>query len=363
LALNSNDWTQKMTRNVRLLASASVLAVSAIAVTPAFAAGTTAGTSVTNTVTLDYKVGGIDQNTVTASDSFKVDRKVNLTVSEVGTSTTTVSPGQAAVVTTFSVTNASNAPLDFALAVSQLNGGTAAHGGTDNFNVTGPKAYADTNNDGSYDAGTDVEITYLDQVAADESKTVFVVADVPLGRSTGDVAGVKLSATAAEATAASSLGSIVTQTNTANTSEVDTVFADTNANGNVARDGIHFAEDDYTILAASLVATKTSRVISDPFNGSTNPKMIPGAVVEYCIAVANSAGSATARNINISDQLPAETTYDSAFGIKLNGTVTGSSCNADGASGGSFASGTVSGTLSDIAGGVTRTLVFRVSVN
>ncbi len=352
-----------MTRSVRLLASASVLAVSAIAVTPAFAAGTTAGTTVTNTVTLDYQVGGINQNTVTASNSFTVDRKVNLTVAEVGSVTTTVSPGQSAVVTAFSVSNASNAPLDFALAVSQLSGGTAAHGGTDNFDVTGPKMYADTNNSGSYEAGTDVEITYLDQVNADESKTVFVVADVPLGRATGDVAGVRLRATASEATAAGSLGSTVTQTSGANTSGVDTVFADTNANGNVARDGIHFAEDDYTVLAAALTATKSSRVISDPFNGTTDPKMIPGAVVEYCIAVANAAGSATARNINVSDALPAETTYDSGFGILLNGTVTGSSCNADGASGGSYAAGTVSGTLSDIAAGVTRTLVFRVTVN
>jgi hypothetical protein len=89
---------------------------------------------------------------------------------------------------------------------------------------------------------------------------VFVVADVPLGRATGDVAGVRLTATAAEATAAGSLGSTVTQTSGANTAGVDTVFADTNANGNVARDGIHFAEDDYTILAAALTATKTSRV-------------------------------------------------------------------------------------------------------
>ena len=48
-----------MTRTVRLLASASMLAVSAIAVSPAFAAGTTAGTTITNTITLDYKVGGI----------------------------------------------------------------------------------------------------------------------------------------------------------------------------------------------------------------------------------------------------------------------------------------------------------------
>ena len=351
-----------MTRNMRLLASASVLAVSAIAVTPAFAAGTTAGTTITNQVTLDYKVGGIDQNQVTASDSFTVDRKVNLLVTENG-STTSVSPGQLAAVTAFSVTNSSNAPLDLALAVTQLSGGSAAHGGTDNYDVTGPKMYVDTNINGNYDPGTDVEITYLDQLAADDSKTVFVVADIPLGRSTGDVAGIRLTATASEATAAGSLVSTITQTSGANTAGVDTVFADTAAGGNVQRDGIHFAEDDYTILAAALTATKTSRVISDPFNGSTDPKMIPGAVVEYCIAVANAAGSATATGVNVSDELPEETTYDAAFGIKLNGTVTGASCNADGVAGGSYAAGIASGTLSDIAAGVTRTLVFRVTVN
>lgn len=352
-----------MTRTVRLLASASVLAVSAIAAAPAFAAGTTAGTSIQNTVTLDYKVGGVDQNQISTSDSFTVDRKVNLTVAEVGTTTTNVSPGQMAAVTTFTLTNASNAPLDLALAVSQLSGGTAAHGGTDNFNVTGPKIYVDTNLNGSYDAGTDVEITYLDQMAADDTKTVFVVASVPLGLATGDVAGVRLTATASEATAAGSLGATVTETTGANTSGMDTVFADTSANGNTARDGMSFAEDDYTVLAAAITAAKTSRVISDPLNGTTNPKMIPGAVVEYCISVANAAGSATATGISINDPVPVETTYDAAFGIKLNGTVTGSTCNADGASGGSYASGIVSGTLSDIAAGVTRTLVFRVSVN
>jgi uncharacterized repeat protein (TIGR01451 family) len=354
---------QKMTRTVRLLASASLLAVSGVAAAPAFAAGTTAGTSIQNTITLDYKVGGVDQSQITTSDSFTVDRKVHLTVSEVGTTTTSVSPGQAAAVTTFLLSNASNAPLDLALAVSQLSGGTTAHGGTDNFNFTSPKTYVDTNTNGTYDAGTDAEITYLDQLAADDSKTVFVVVSVPLGRTTGDVAGVRLTATASEATAAGSLGATIAQTSGANTSQMDTVFADTNANGNTARDGIHFAEDDYTVLAASLTATKASRVISDPLNGTTDPKMIPGAVVEYCISVANSAGSATASGITVSDLLPDETTYDAAFGIKLNGTVTGGTCNADGTSGGSYASGTVSGTLGDIAGGVTRTLVFRVSVN
>jgi hypothetical protein len=352
-----------MTRNMRLLASASVLAATAVAASPAFAAGTTAGTSVTNLVTLDYKVGGVDQNQVTASDTFTVDRKVNLTVTETGNLATSVSPGQIAAVTTFSVTNSSNAVLDFALAATQLVGGTAPHGGSDNFNVSNVKMYVDTNTNGAYNPGVDLEITFLDAIPADTSRTVFVVADVPLGRITNDIAAVRLTATAAESTALGTLGATVTQTAGANTAGVDTVFADAATGGNVARDGIHFAEDDYKVLAASLTATKTSRVISDPFNGTTNPKMIPGAVVEYCISVANAAGSATAAGINISDEVPVQTTYDPAFGIKLNGTVTGSVCNADGTAGGSYASGIVSGTLADMAAGLTRTLVFRVSVN
>ena len=352
-----------MKTSMRMVASASVLAVATAAASPALAAGTASGTTITNTVSIDFRVGGVNQNAVTASDSFTVDRRVNLTVAETGTTTTSVSPGQTSAVTTFTVTNASNATLDLALAATQLSGGTAAHGGTDNFDVTGVSLFVDTNTDGDYDVGVDQAVTYLDQLIADASRTVFVVANVPLGRATGDVAGVRLTATSHEATAAGSLGAAVTQTAGANTAGVDTVFGDTNANGNTARDGIHFGVDDYTVSAASLTAVKTSRIISDPFNNTTNPKMIPGAVVEYCVAVSNATGSATATNIAVSDTLPTATTFDSSFGILLNGTVTSGTCNADGTAGGGHSAGVVSGTLSDIAAGVTRTLLFRVTVN
>ena len=352
-----------MKTTMQLLASASMLAVATFTASPAMAAGTASGTTITNNVSVDFQVGGVSQTQVTASDSFTVDRKVNLTVAEVGSTTTSVSPGQTAAVTAFTVTNVSNATLDLALVATQLSGGTAAHGGTDNFDVTGVGVFVDTNTSGGYDAGTDLAVTYLDQIIADASRTVFVVANVPLGRSTNDVAGVRLTATAREATAAGSMGAAVTETSGANTAGVDTVFADTNANGNTPRDAIHFAEDDYTVVAAALTATKTSRVVSDPFNGTTDPKMIPGAVIEYCIAVTNAAGSATATNISVSDTLPGTTAYDSSFGILLNGTVTGATCNADGVAGGGHAAGVVSGTLNDIAAGVTRTLLFRVTVN
>jgi hypothetical protein len=73
-------------------------------------------------------------------------------------------------------------------------------------------------------------------------------------------------------------------------------------------------------------------------------------------------GSATASNVNVTDTLPGETDYLAAFGVKLNGTVSGATCNADGAGSGSYASGVVSGTLADLAAGDARTLVFRVTV-
>lgn len=337
-------------------------ALSILLASPALASGTTAGSTITNTVSVNYQVGGVSQTATGASNSFTVDRKVNMTVAEVGSTTTTVSPGQLAAVTSFTVTNNSNAPLDLGLAVTQQSGGAGAHSNTDSFDVTNVKIYLD-NGDNTFDAATDTLVTYLDEVAADAQKTVFVVGDIPLNPTTGSVAAVTLTATAHEAGTASSEGAVVTQTAGANTAGMDTVFADAAGATDAQYDGSHSAKDDYTVLAAALSVTKTSKLVSDPINGATNPKAIPGATIEYCIIVSNAAGSATASSVAISDPLPTTVTYSSAYGTFLNGTVTAGNCNADGSAGGSFASGTVSGTLSSVAASETKTLRFRATIN
>ncbi len=344
-------------------------AVAIFSATPALASGTASGTTITNTVTVNYQVGGVSQTATGASNSFKVDRKVNVTVAEVGTSTTQVSPGQTQAVTTFTVTNNSNAALDFSLAAAQQTGGAGAHSNTDSFDVTNVKIYVDTNGDGTFNAG-DTEVTYLDELGADLSRTVFVVADVPLGLTTGAVAAVTLTATGREAGASGSVGAALSQTNTGALNEVDpnfvdTVFADVAGSTDGVRDAAHSAKDDYTVLAAALTVLKTSKIISDPLNGTTNPKAIPGATVEYCISVENAAGSATASSVAISDPLPGTVTYDSGYGIFVDGTVTSGTCNTDGSAGGSYNSGTttVSGSLSNVVAGATRTLRFRATIN
>lgn len=359
-----------MIKSGRLLGTVGAAALAVLVASPALANGTASGTTITNTVTVNYQVGGVSQTATGASNSFKVDRKVSVTVADANGATTQVSPGQTAAVTTFTVTNNSNATLDFALTAAQQTGGAGAHSGTDSFDATGIKIYVDTNGNGTYDAGTDLEVTYLDELGADQTKTVFVVGNIPLGLTTGAVAAVTLTATGKEGGTSGSQGAALSQTNTSALNEVDpnfvdTVFADSAGATDAARDAAHSAKDDYTILAAALTVLKTSKVISDPMNGTSNPKAIPGAVIEYCISVANAAGSATASSVAISDPLPGTVTYDSGYGIFVDGSVTSGVCNADGAAGGSYDSTatTVIGTLSSIAASQTKTLRFHAIIN
>lgn len=67
-------------------------------------------------------------------------------------------------------------------------------------------------------------------------------------------------------------------------------------------------EQTYSVEGAALTVTKTSAPISDPVSGATNPKAIPGAVVRYCILIAN-AGPATASSVTATDALPATLNY------------------------------------------------------
>jgi uncharacterized repeat protein (TIGR01451 family) len=352
---------QEMKRFSRLLASASAITIGVMAV-PAFAAGTAAGTSIQNTVTVSYSVGTVAQSDVEDTDEFTVDRMVDLVVEEVGSDTTTVAPGETLVVTKFAVTNLSNATLDFLL--------SAANAGGDDFDVDTPFTfYVDNESSGvvgSLDGG-DTLVTSLDDIVADDIVTVFVVAaSVPGTVSTGDEADVVLTASARETTGAALAG--VLTSGQANTSGMDTVLADGAGSTDSANDGAYSATDTYVVSAASLTVTKSSRVIDDPVNGTTNPKMIPGATVEYCISVANAAGSATATGIALSDILTNELVFVPGS-IIIDGTLASADptdCDTGtGSAGGSYNSGNseVSGTLSDIGANENRTLVFRATID
>jgi uncharacterized repeat protein (TIGR01451 family) len=59
----------------------------------------------------------------------------------------------------------------------------------------------------------------------------------------------------------------------------------------------------------SLTIIKTSTVLSDPVNGTTNPKRIPLAVVRYDVTVTNSGpGTVDSGTLVITDPIPADAT-------------------------------------------------------
>jgi uncharacterized repeat protein (TIGR01451 family) len=338
----------------QMLGAVSALALIAMTSAPALAEGTSAGTTISNTVNVTYEVGGIVQNAETATDNFTVDRRVNVNVEYIGPATS-VSPGQQDAVIAFDVTNLSNSIVDLDLAAA-LTAGTGA-------NIANFQFYLD-DGDNVFDAG-DTLVTFLDEVGEDQTRRVFVIADIGLNAANGDEFDVTLTANAHAGATAGSLGAELVATSGANTAGIDTVLFDGQGATDAERDGAFSDTGTYEVAGADVTVTKSSRVVSDPVNLTNNPKAIPGATVEYCIRVANAAGAATATDVNVTDNLPSDVTFvdDS---IRINGDA---DC-ANGAVGGTFDAGAgtagadlVSGTLLDIAASQTRSLYFQVTIN
>jgi len=343
----------------QLLGAVSAVALVAMSSTPALAAGTRAGTTITNTVTVNYNVSGNAQNAVQASDSFTVDQRVNVLVTAI-TTPVTVSPNQTNRVLAFDVTNLGNATADLVLSTA-LRGGTAA-------NISNIRIFRDTNGNRTLDAVelTAGAITSLDEVAEDATVAVLVVSDIGINAVNGDTFDVALTAAAHAGGTAGTIGARITATAGANTAGIDNVLFDGAGVSDAANDGAFSAQGRYTVSGAVLTVNKASRVVSDPVNGvSPNAKAIPGAVVEYCITVANAAGAATATNVALLDDLPADVTYNAGFGIFINGNATCTTGTPGGtysANGGTGGRARITGTLSDVAAGQTRSLYFQVTI-
>ena len=348
-----------------------------LAITPAHAAGTAAGQSIANRATVNYSVGAVAQPAIGSSPTgnssgagsdttFVVDNKIDLNVLETNTAPANTAPGltntgSANAVAVFKLTNTGNNPQGYTFGVTQPAGGTLFH--TDTFDMTNTRAVVSgaacstaTTTTPTYNSGTDTA-TSVATLNADSCVYVIVLGDTPNGLPNGAAAIVRLTATAVAANTLAAL----TQTAGADTSgAVDIVFADS-ATGvhvaQVARDGKAFDDDEYFVVAPALTVTKTSAVISDPFNLAVNPKAIPGATMEYTITVANAAGGAQATGVVVADVLPTNTTFVPGS-ITLNAAAVS---DATGYTGG--ATPTISVNAGALNAGATATLKFRVTIN
>lgn len=384
--INPNPKDQRYRHSLKtvlLLITATCCLLSATGT--ALAAGTASGTTISLGATADYQVSGVDMpqvGTVSPAE-FMVDTIVDLTVAESGSNYTTVTPGATGQVLTFTVENTGNATQDFSLssAVVAVSGDDPIDGGSNtvDFTVTGIQTFVDGNSNGSYDAGTDTA-TYIDELAPDTTITVFVLATIPNTPGHDDVGACTLTATANDGGTVGALGALTaenaTQANdtTLNPTNVDVVFGDGSGLVDGATDGSYSAGDAFQVTSATLTISKTSVIYSDPFNNTTNPKMIPGAVVEYTITVTNGSGPGIqdATNILVRDDLSAEIAniafdtdaYGSGRGIQvsINGGGYTTLTNASDGDDGSFASNIVSVGSIDLQPGESADIQFRVVI-
>ena len=283
--------------------------------------GTDANTDVTNTVVVSWKVGGVQQTAPTPTEqpgmevSFKVDRKVNLTMT--GSTQNAVSPGQTGVMLTYVVTNKTNDTADFVLAYEKDE--------TD-FGLSNIHMYVEADGNNTFDEGTDNdpgnEITYIDDLGEDAGRTVYIFANIAADAANTESATITLKAQAVDKSGTTaSPGTALVETLAAdNAANVDNVFADGDGPHSLDtdQDGEYSATGTYNISGTSINVSKSYTVLSDGFSAAGQEKPIPGAIVLYCITVEN-AGTINADHIGVSDAVPGETTYqtDGDTGIRV----------------------------------------------
>ena len=142
------------------------------------------------------------------------------------------------------------------------------------------------------------------------------------------------------------------------------------APANPGQQGMAIHDINFCRPVANLLIAKTSSIVSDAVNGTTNPKAIPGATMRYCLLVTN-GGSATATAIYVADPLPATTSFvpgSLRSGTSCAGATTVEDDNATGADesdpfGAAIAGTTVSASTAALGPGSAFATVFDVTVN
>ena len=134
--------------------------------------------------------------------------------------------------------------------------------------------------------------------------------------------------------------------------------------------GTFFHSTLHLTATTTLLVDKSSVLISDPQNGLTSPKAIPGAVIRYCILITN-AGVGTATTVVASDPLPATMTFvpgSIRSGTSCAAAATVEDDNAIGTDetdpyGASFAGTTLNATTASMASTANFAVTFDATVN
>ena len=311
--------------------------------------GTLAGTDVTNSVSATYTVQGSGTIDVggaghTVDATFKVDAKLHTTVTNDGISGGAPIPGEQVPVK-HTLDNKSN--TDAYVNLTTPPAGSAGPG-------TG---WTDYPTSGVYTDDTcTTSVTNPVLVPKDGDLEVYVCVTIPVDAANGEQVPVAITTTQTDASGnpvvVDPAEAAEDKNDPANLGKQYTVLADDDDGANDIAPGDPSSPGDgttstgpddpsttppgdpgVTVTNADVDVSKVVEVLEDPVNGTTNPRAIPGATVQYTVTVTNKANAdADADALTIADTLPGEIDFVLAdSGLTVDGVdCTSGSCTVDG---------------------------------
>ena len=298
------------------------------------AAGVDAGSLIANTATATFTANStsqsVDSNTVTLTVDEILDAAVVLQESG------PVSADSAAVLR-YKVTNTGNGPEAFTLTADPAVSGNA-------FDATVIGLAIDTNHNGIYDAGVDIDLANggtSGVLAADGAMDVLVRLSVPASAMPSATSKVELTARAMTGSGAPG-----------------TLFAGAGVSGGdavVGASGAKASAQGSLVIDKALVTLAKSATVADPFGGN---RPVPAAVITYTI-LASVGGTGSVNGLSVNDVIPAGTTYQPGT-LTIEGTPMSDANDGDAGEANATAIAVQLGTL---AAGATRTVTFKVKID
>ena len=259
------------------------------------AAGTIAGTEITNSATVSYGPANSQTVSTPATASFKVDEIINVNVTALDSGKNVdVNAGDTSSVQAYRVTNLGNGNEVFDFRDSST--GDFAPDSTNIFYepVIGGNGQFD-GTESAYTSGSGLDLD------PDQEYYVYLVSNIPAGSAidqTSTLTFDAVSQTPGASTAA--IGGILTGAGTGNT---DAVVATVNG---TASDATTFTVKAAPAAVVDIVKTIVS--VTANVNGQTvTGQYIPGATVKYSVLVTITSG--TAEGLEIIDSLPTDVTF------------------------------------------------------
>jgi len=325
----------------KILSMATIMLLTTLEVS---AGGTAAETSVDNSASLSFSVGGVAQTAVNSNtDTFVVDKKVDFVLTNNDSDQIVVVPGDTGKITTWSITNEGNLAQKFSFTAAQLTGGETIYGDADTQDSEALSLEYSTDGGSTWNPLTTIEI------AMDDTVSIQVKTDIDSSRVDGDVLNIKL-----EAVAVDDGGSPEVSTSGADTAgSLDVVLAEAaGATGDAKENGTFIAWGGYIVNAPNLNLIKSSCVLKDPINGvSANAKRIPGATVLYMLDIHNAGTTTDATDVTISDTLSDLLDFSTVSNLKADDGQSSCSCsNGTGYSGGAVVTNSGSGSTIKVEG-------------